>query len=344
MSEQRAALLLADRSASLRLLVLRDLLGRAEDDPEVLELEALRMHDPLVSSLSNSQTEDGAWTAEGRSGIKGALQSTAQALIRLGALGFGANHDVVKVGAEFLFSHQKDDGSWPLASDLEPGEQYSNYDMIPLQTAMPLRGLAATGFATDSRAERAFEWLLEQRLEDGTWPTGTASGVLGRVAGYRRLPHSRWGCRSNTTGALLCFAFHPQKRLSEEAQRAMDHLLARETRERRDFGFEVARTLGVERAGGLFTYFARFDMALMLDLAWRVGVSLADERVADLVEHIRSLQGPYGLWEYVSKPQISRWLTFDLLRSLSRLGVENGWLSIEPRTDFRPYLRRQARY
>jgi hypothetical protein len=199
-------------------------------------------------------------------------------------------------------------------------------------------------YATGTVAKRAYEWLLDRRLEDGSWPTGTASGVFGRVAGYRRLPHSRWGCRSNTTGALLCFAYHPQRRRSGEAQRALDQLLARETRERHDFGFEVARTLGAEKASGFFTYFARFDMALLLDLSWRVGASLGDERVADLAEHVRSLQGPYGLWEYVSKPQISRWLTFDLLRSLSRLGVEDGWLSIEPRTDFRPYLRLQARY
>ena len=148
---QRAALLLADRSAGLRLLVLRDLLGRAEDDPEVLELQALRLDDLLVKSLLNSQTENGAWTAEGRSGTMGALRGTAQALIRLGALGFGPDHEAVKRGADFLFSQQKEDGSWPLSSDLEPGEQYGNYDMIPLQTAMPLRGLASAGFANDSR-------------------------------------------------------------------------------------------------------------------------------------------------------------------------------------------------
>ena len=37
--------------------------------------------------------------------------------------------------------------------------------------------------------------LLERRLDDGAWPTGLASGVFGRVAGYRRIAHSRWGCR-----------------------------------------------------------------------------------------------------------------------------------------------------
>jgi hypothetical protein len=44
--------------------------------------------------------------------------------------------------------------------------------MVPLQTALPLRALAMCGYATDPRAERAYAWLLAQRLEDGAWPTG----------------------------------------------------------------------------------------------------------------------------------------------------------------------------
>ncbi len=316
-----AALLLADRSASLRLLVLRDLLGRGDDDSEIRELEAARMQDPLLVSLLDAQSESGAWAAQSGYGSRGVLQGTAQALLRLGALGLDAGQAAVRRGAEFLFTQQNEDGSWPLVSDLEPGDRYGSYDMIPLQTAMPLRGLAAVGYATDVRAERAYEWLLDQRLDDGSWPTGRAAGVFGRVAEYRRLPQSRWGCRSNTTGALLCLANHPQRCTSPEAQGALDHLLARKTRERQDFGFEAARIIGAEKASGLFTYFARFDIALLLSLCWRTGGSREDERVSDVVRTILSWQGEYGLWEYLPRPQASRWVTFDVLRSLSRLEV-----------------------
>lgn len=319
MTENSAALLLADRSICLRLLVLRDLLGRTDEDTEVQELLLLREQDPLITSLHRGQLADGSWPADGGSGRKGTLPGTAQALIRLGMLGMGADHVLVQRGADFLFSQQNEDGSWPLLSDQEPGEQYGSYDMIPLQTAMPLRGLAVAGYATDRRAERAYNWLMQQRLDDGAWPTGRAAGVFGRVAGYRRLPQSGWGCRSNTTGVLLCLAQHPQWRNSPEAQRGLEHLLARETRERRDLGFETARTIGAEKASGLFTYFARFDMALLLDLCWRLGASRENERVADLVGHIQGLRGEYSLWEYLPQPQISRWVTFDVLRSLSGL-------------------------
>jgi hypothetical protein len=111
-----------------------------------------------------------------------------------------------------------------------------------------------------------------------------------------------------------------------------------------NLGVEVARMIAVEPAGGFFTYFARHDPALVLDLCWRIGASLEDPRVADLAEFVKALQGPYGLWEHPSHPEASHWLTFDLLRSLSRLDQATDWLSLEPRTPFQPYPKRPKRY
>jgi hypothetical protein len=216
--------------------------------------------------------------------------------------------------------------------------------MVPLQTAIPLRALATCGYATDARSESAYAWLLAQRLSDGAWPTGIASGNYGYVAGYRRLAHSRWGCRSNTTGSLVCLSLHPARRTDSEARRALDLLLGRETRERQPLGYEVARLIGAEPVRGFLTFFARYDLALVIDLCWRVGATLEDARVAELVEWLVELQGPYGLWQYEARPQAARWVTFDLLRSLSRLDESGEWLSAEPRTPFQAYPTRDRRF
>jgi hypothetical protein len=342
-----APLLLADPSPCLRWLVLREVLGRPDDDPEVRELAALREADPLVAGLLEQQHADGSWDGDAIPGLTRGRQllATAQALARLGYLGFGPEHPAVQRGAEYLFSRQEDDGSWPLPGADEEGEAPEGYTMMPLQTARPLRGLALCGYATDPRAGRAYDWLLAQRLDDGAWPTGLAGGgVYGGVAGYRRLAHSRWGCRSNTTGVLLCVSRHPQRRQSEQARRALDLLLGRETREQHTLGFEVARLIGLEPARGFITHYARFDLGVILDLCWRVGATLEDARVREAVEFVRGLQGPYGLWEYTARPQASRWVTYDLLRSLSRLDQAGDWLSLEPRTPFQAYGRKQRRY
>lgn len=340
------ALLLADRSPCLRAMVLREIFGRTADDPELRELLALRAEDPLVTGLLALQGPDGAWQGGDLAwpARSSKLRATALALMRLGFLGFGAGDAPVARGAGFVFSLQRPDGAWDLHEPLADVDENATYSMIPLQTALPLRALAACGYAADPRAEKAYEWLLAQRLDDGAWPTGIAAGNYGRVAGYRRLPHSRWGCRSNTTGALACLALHPQRRTGPAVRRALDLLLGRETREESTLGFEVARLIGAEPASGFLTYYARFDPAHILELCWRVGATAADERVAGLVAHVRDLQGAYGLWDYPARPQAARWVTYDLLRSLSRVQPEGDWLSDEPSTPFQAYGHKARRY
>jgi hypothetical protein len=342
-------LLLADPSPCLRLQVLRVLLERDSDDEEVHELLAMRDDDPLASGLLSRQEADGSWSTSALEGKipGGKLQATSQVLTRLGYLGFDAAHPAVARGAAYLFSLQRPDGSWAkveIPQETSKGHDRSYYDMMPLQTAIPLRGLSACGFAADPRAEKAYEWLLAQRMDDGAWPTGVVDGSYGYVAGYRRIAHSRWGCRSNTTGALICLAMHPGRCTGAAARRALDLLLGRETREMQNIGFEVARTIGAEPVSGWITFFARFDLALMLDLCWRVGASTGDERVADLVTYLHDIQGDYGLWEYTNRPQASRWVTFDILRSLSRLDTETDWVAVELRTPFQPYMRGRRRF
>lgn len=274
-------LLLADPSPCLRRLVLAELMGRGDDDPEVRELAALSDDDPLVAELVALQEDDGSWDPTRLPGNApgGRVQCTAQALTRLGYLGLGPDYPAVTRGAAYLLVRQREDGAWPLARERDEGEDEGRegYSMMPLQTALPLRGLAACGYAGDPRAERAYDWLLARRLPDGAWPTGIAGG-------------------------------------------------------------------GAEPSRGFITYYARFDLGLMLSLCARVGAGMDDPRVADLVAFVRGLRGPHGLWAYARRPQVARWVTFDLLRSLSRLDEAGGWVGLEPRTPFQPYPSRGRRY
>jgi hypothetical protein len=325
-------------------LALRDLFDKPPEDDELGEVACLRHEDPLVHTLRILQRDDGSWAtvSESEPGISHTITATSRALCRLGYLGYTGEDATVAGGANYLFAEQNADGSWPLGQSL--GDDVDGYSMIPLQTAIPLWALALCGFAEDPRVARAYEWLLAQRLPDGAWPTGLAAGNYGRVAGYRRLPHSQWGCRSNTTGALLSLAAHPTLRHGAQARRALDLLLGRETREASHVGFEVARIVGAEPIRGFLTHFGRFDLAQILSLSSLVGADAADERVGDLVDFLTSLRSDYGVWEYEDAPAASAWVTFDILRSLKRLAGNEGFLGVEPRTPFAPYPRRPRRY
>lgn len=336
-------LLLADSSACLRRLVLMDLLKPPSDDDEAAELGSMIENDPLVSTVLRLQRADGCWHSLGHGSSGDAVRNTYLALKRLGFVGLRSDHPAVVRGIEYLFSLQQEDGSWSLPQ-YDTEEEERGYSMIPLQTALPLASLAQCGYAADPRAEKAYDWLLTHRLDDGAWPTGIASGAFGRVAGYRRIAHSRWGCRSNTTGVLTCLAYHPTRRTSEEAHRALDLLLGRETRDARAIGYEVARAIGTEENRGFLTFYARFDIAQMLDLCWRVGASIEDKRVADFVEFVMSLRGRHGLWHYRSRPQASRWVSYDLIRSISRLEESTDWQSTEAITPFQAYPAKYKRF
>ncbi len=343
----RPEVLLTDPSPCLRTLVLQDLLGRPAGDPEVRELASLRSADPLLTRILARQEDDGSFSTPGESRYgEGRLAATALALSRLGFLGFGTSFPPAARAAEWLFSRQRRDGSWPIGDAGD--EEGQTYSMIPLQTAIPLTGLARAGYAEDPRAERGFRWLLDQRLPDGAWPTGLASGVHGYVAGYRRLPHSRWGCRTNTTESLICLSLHPRLRHGEEARRALGHLLARETRERSTLGYEAARSAGMEEERGYFTRHAAFDPGLVLELCAAIGASTDDERASALREFVLGARSEYGLWEYTGDARASAWVSFTLQRALARLAERGagspGDLPAEPRTPGSAYPKRKRRY
>jgi hypothetical protein len=105
----------------------------------------------------------------------------------------------------------------------------------------------------------------------------------------------------------------------------------------------VTRLVGLERAMGRITFYVAFDLAFVLDLASRCGVSPDDRRVRDLVDHLETRRGRHGMWEHHAHPQLSRWLTFDLECSLRRL-ADGDWVGNEEAASFTPYKRGRRRY
>lgn len=306
-------LLLADRSPSLRFRALTELGDVAPDDKEAVG---------LLAAIAVSAEVKLALAAR-----PGDTAGLGYLLCRLAYLRYDGP-EVAEI-AEQVFDRQLPDGSWPLWLDERPAvdgrgrgprrPRSETYTTMPVCTALPLRGLAAAGYATDARAEQAYEYLLRQRLDDGAWLADRKADLPpSEVPGYRRLPGSS-GCRASTTAAVACLALHPVRRASEATRLALGHLLGAASHEEWSLGWEVARLLGVEAASGRLTFYVRVDLAFLLDLASRCGTPAGDTRLADLVEVLQARRGPFGLWEHPAHPQLSRWLTLDLDSSLQRL-------------------------
>jgi hypothetical protein len=333
----RMIALLSHPSPILRYLVLTRLEDRGEDDEEARELASLIPTDRYLTEILRYQADDGSFRDLPQGSTLGPVYTTSFALSALGYLGLDAGHSAVTKAAEFLTRRQKDDGSWPMGRD-ESGRE--GYDMIPLQTALPLRGLCSVGMARSDAAERGFAWLLEEQLPDGAWPTGRAQSAMGYVAGYRRLPQSRWGCRSNTTGAVAALALHPSLAFSLEARRGLDHLLSRETVDEALIGFETARLTGYQRVTGFMTHFARFDIAFILSLAARCGASRDDSRVEAIAAKLEGFGD--ALLPCRVNEAARRWVTYDVQRSLRLLTGD--WVGTEIHTPYRSYPRERKRF
>jgi hypothetical protein len=295
-------LLLGDPSPSLRWRAAVELEGATDDDADVKAWRDEIAASPAVQSLL------------GRLAAAERPQDAGYLLCQLAYLGYRGPE--LAVAVEAIFAHQQPDGSWPLRLDDRPAD---GPRFVTMQTVVPLRGIAAAGFATDPRAERAYEWLLSERLHDGSWPSGPKAdlGGPGRPPPpekeYRRLTRGD-GCRSATTGAVACLALHPERNRSDAARVGVGHLLARETRDESTLGWEVSRLVGLERAMGQVTFYVTVDPAFLLDLASRCGVPVD-------TSWLESRRGPYGLWQHPTHPQLSRWLTFDLESSLRRMSL-----------------------
>ncbi|MFI6832603.1 hypothetical protein ACIBG5_36210 [Kribbella sp. NPDC050241] len=313
-------LLLGHPSPSLRWRAARELEGATDDDAEVSawrsEIDRSAEVDVLVERLAAA----GPYVA-------------GYLLCQLAYLGYRG--PAMATSVEKIFGEQQPDGSWSIPpADSGPIE---GPRFITMQTVVPLRGIAAAGFAADPRAEHAYQWLLDVRLEDGSWPSGPKAdlGQAGRPTSpekeYRRLPRGL-GCRSATTGAVACLAMHPERQRSDIARIGVDHLLARETRDTSTLGWEVSRLVGLERAMGQVTFYATHDLAFLLDLASRCGVSPQDRRVHDLVDYLETLRGPYGMWQHPTHPQLAGWLSLDLENSLRRLDDGDWTGNEEPAT------------
>lgn len=328
-----STLLLGDPSPSLRWRAARELEGAGDQDDDITtwraEIDRSAEIGALVERLTATDTQPYA---------------AGYLLCQLAYLGYRGPATAAAV--EKIFSRQQNDGSWstpPAGPGPIEGARFTT-----MQTVVPLRGIAAAGFAADPRAEQAYDWLLSVRLPDGSWPAGPKAdlGKKGRPTQqereYRRLTRGL-GCRSATTGAVACLAMHPQRCRTDAARIGVDHLLARETRDASTLGWEVSRLVGLEPPMGQVTFYTTFDLAFLIDLASRCGISPQDRRVHDLVEYLQTLRGPYGLWQHPTHPQLSGWLTLDLETSLRRLD-DGDWIGNEEPANFTPHRRGRRRY
>ena len=124
----------------------------------------------------------------------------------------------------------------------------------------------------------------------------------------------------------------------------MSQLLACQTFDRQTLGFDVSRTVGFEKVGGILTYYAKLDHLVTLELSWRIGVSRDDTRLKNIIEFVEKSFNSFGMLEYKPQPLASRWITYDALRSMNNLKFNVDWINDNKKIPFQRYPPIKKRY
>jgi len=250
---------------------------------------------PEVQKIFDKQQADGSWKHTSKETVTFpkhhyALVETWKAY-RLLVEHYEVNreHEGSRRAAEFLFSCQTGQGDFRGMI----ANQYATYF-----TGAILAVLVKAGYADDSRVEKAFDWLLSMRQNDGGWTIPILTHKLDRqtwiniTSSYfeplepdRSKPFSHnW-----TDMVLRAFAVHPKYRRCKEAHKAAELL--------KSSFFKPGSYPSYQDAG----YWVRFcfwwpNLVTSLDSLSLMGYSKSDPDIKRGVDWLVENQAEDGLW------------------------------------------------
>ena len=161
--------LMRQDSPSIRYWTMKDLLGYAENDPELSKARSKIPDSSLVSQILGEQRDGGYW-AEAEDCYWPKWQATVWNLILLAEFGLSGDHPQVKKGCEFfLETMDAQDRSWPPPE--YPDGDLRGYRLVwePCVTGNMARTLVEFGYQDDPRVGEMFEWLVKEQFADGGW-------------------------------------------------------------------------------------------------------------------------------------------------------------------------------
>jgi hypothetical protein len=196
--------LLEPANACVRAMTLRDVLGRREDDPELVAAGDAIVSSAWVRRLMRDQHEDG-WWVNPKNCYQPRGTATVWHLQVLAELGVpGTDPRIARACDRFLEQNGMPDGGFAC------GVHRTRYSEECL-TGHMLYTLVAFGRGKNARSRAARDWLLERQLPDGGWncrPNQSHSSFI------------------STLGAVKALAIMPGRTHRVALKRSIEFLLA----------------------------------------------------------------------------------------------------------------------
>jgi len=324
--------LLEPADPGVRYLALRDLVGKAHDDPELVAArQAAHELGPIANVLDPMQPE-GWWEKPGP-GYGPKYRSTVWALILLAQLGASIDQDerVARACTYMLDNALSESGGF--SCNRAPG---GTFDCLQGNLCWALTTLGCE----DPRLEKAYHWLAVSQTGEGLAPKNAKDTPM-RYYAYKSGPNFTCGanyelpCAWGATKVLLALGSIPPQKQTPQVQKAIDLAV--------DFFFSVEPTTAAwpykEKISSTwwqfgFPVFYNTDLLQVAEALVSVGYG-ADPRLASTLELIRSKQDAQGSWRlehdyrnktwgnYGKKGQPNKWVTLRALRVLQKAGLRS---------------------
>ena len=332
--------LLEKENPSVRYFTLREILDRAENDPEVEAARRAIPKSPVATKIFAKQSPEGNWE-DADSPYLPKYKASYWQIMMLGQLGLDKNDQRVKRACEHVFRFQSEEGGFSSCSRQQALHEHAQ--MTRRGKALPspnayadakfrehqyscLTGNVASaltqlGYGDDPRVRKAFTWLTHIQNSDGGW----------LCPYWRAHARDRHGCFYGTICALEAFSTVDKQNMSAEMRktvaRAAEFMLMHRLFKADHHGYAVINNNWLMLS---FPTFYGYNFLRGLDVLTQLGYT-RDERLTDAVEALMQKRLSSGRWVLENSPvgrmhanlevkgKPSKWITLIALRTLKRI-------------------------
>jgi hypothetical protein len=315
--------LLGEDNPSVRYFTLVDLLGKSQNNTEVITAKHSIIENGAVPVILGEQEAGGYWGIPQDFYVRAKYKGTVWNIITLAELGADNGDERIHRAGEFILDNAQDrqSGGFAYSSGEDSGGDHAR--VMPCLTGNMVFSLIRFGFLDDPRVQKAIDWIVKyQRFDDG-------EGVAPKGWLYDRYKQC-WGKHTCTMGVVKTLKalaeIPPGKRseaVSKTIERGAEYLLKHHLF-KQSHNLALAAKEKWVRFGFLLMW--ETDALEMLGILTRLGYH--DTRMQDAVDLVVSKQDEQGHWllektfndrtlvriERKGKP--SKWVTLNALRAL----------------------------
>lgn len=303
----------------VRYFTLRDLVGRSENDPELIQAKAEIMSSGPVPAILEAQSPQGYWVRPG-GGYTPSYRGSIWQIMFLACLGADPEDERVRKGCEYIWKH----------SVAANGAFSMNRNPIPSKVIHCLNGdliaaLSQLGYADDFRLEVAIGWAAGAIVggEDIRFYKSGTTGP-GFACAYNGGQPCAWGAIKTLKGLVEVPKHRRTPAIQDAIARSIEFLLSRDPSEA-DYPY-------VERVNKTWFQFGfplsyRSDVLEVLEVLTSAGYG-SDPRLDNAKKFLQSKRDGSGRWkmekslngkmwfDVEKKGQPSKWITLRALRVL----------------------------